>query len=215
MDERGGRFAAVAGLAFAALILIRTLVVPVPPFQSGTEAVRAFFAENAGILRTGVFMTGAIVVAGTFFFGGLRGYLVRRGVGTLANIAFGGWLMQGALALARHSFLAIPALDLDQVDTSPAVYSLAAIMLGMVWFCSFIIAAAVGLVPNQSGAFPVWFGWLTLIAAVIFLLGGLAVSTPAGFFSRGGDFRWVVLYSYIIWSAVAALVLYQRVGAEA
>ena len=217
MDERGwGRVAAVAGLLFAAMILLRTLVVPVPPWVGGQAGVQRFFAEKHGLLGFGVFATGVIVVLGTFFFGGLRAFLVRQSTVTPANIMFGGWLIQGALALARHTFVAIPALIPAAAPSSAVgLYTLASVMLGFVWFSALIITAAVGLVPNRSGALPAWFSWLTLVAAVIFLLGGLAVSTPAGFFSRSGDFRWVVLYTYIGWSAIAALVLYQRVGAEA
>jgi hypothetical protein len=214
-DVKWERWTALSGVIVAALLLIRTLfLTPVPPLTSDPSTLGGFYFAHASKLQLQVFLTGVIVILGTWFFGGLRAYLVRAGADRLANIMFAGWIMQGALALVRHSFLAVPALAYTTQLPILMIYNVASIMLGFVWMCAFIIAGATSLASSRAGALPSWFGWGTAIVAVIMLLGSLAVSEPAGYFSRFGDFRWVVLYTYIGWVAVTSILLYQGLGAE-
>jgi hypothetical protein len=218
MEERRlERYASLSGLVVAVLLLIRTLALsPKPPGHGSLTEFTAFYADKAHILGLQVFITGIVVIFGTVFFGGLRAYLVRRGADRLANIMFAGWIIQAALALIRHSFLAVPVLFVPLRDPGFVEFlgTVAGIMLGFVWMAAFLIAASTSIATSVTNALPKWFGWATAIAAVVFLLGGLVVSATGGFFSLSGNYRWVVLYTYIGWTAVASLVLFDRLGSE-
>lgn len=216
-DPRTERYAALSGLVVAVLLLVRTMwLSPKPPLSGDVNALNAFYAAKGHTLGLQIFLTGVIVIFGTIFFGGLRAYLVRRGADRAANIMFAGWIIQAVLALARHSFLAVPVLapTLRDPGLLAFVATVAGIMLGFVWFGSFIIAAATSIATSQTDGLPQWFGWATAAVAVVFLLGGLVVSTASGFFSIVGNFRWIVLYTYIGWTAVASAVLFERLSVE-
>jgi hypothetical protein len=217
MDDRKlERYASLSGVIVAVLLLIRTLLLSPSIPLGNPDALPAFYADKAHILGLQVFLTGIIVIFGTIFFGGLRAYLVRRGADRLANIMFAGWIIQAAIALVRHAMLAVPVLASPLRD--PALIGflaiLAGVMLGFVWCAAFLIAAATSIATSYTRALPSWFGWATALVAIVFLTGSLVVSTSSGFFALSGNFRWVVLYTYIGWTAVASLILFSRLGSE-
>ncbi len=217
------RIAALTGVAEAALIAVRTLTTP-SPAPAFADSTTDWYAANQGRWMFAVWLTGVIVVAGTWFHGGLRSYLSRQGAARLAGIGFAGWIFVAVIALIRHAILAVPSLTIQPESvfegissfTGPLALATAGVMLAMVWFGAFITAVAVAIAGARFKALPWWFNFLTAVEAVILGVGTLQlVFVAGGYFSLSGDFRWVVLWSYVVWTAVGGLVLYSRLGEEA
>lgn len=208
------RLSALSGLLFAVLLLIRTLVTPKPPLADGPEAVAAFFSKEQGLWLLTVFITGFVVLAGTWFYGGLRAYLERAGESRLATIMFGSWVMVGSLALLRHGMLAVPAIAPVGFAMTGLLLILASVLLSMVWVAAFGATAALMIAAARSRCFPSWFVALSGIFTVV-LLGGVATLLSAnGYFSPLGDFKNVVLYAYIVWAALGSILLFMQLGAQ-
>jgi hypothetical protein len=208
--------ASLTGIAFALVVAARTLITPTPPLAGGDEsAVRSFFVQKQGVWLLAVWMTALVVIFGTWFFGSLRAHLARHGAGRLASVGFGGWLIVGALALARHALIAVPALVPLPLVATASILTVAAIMLGMVWSAAFITVLSTAIAGARAKALPWWFNFLSAVTAIVLAIGTLVMLLPDGYFSRIGNFRWIVLWVYVAWSALASLVLFVRISREA
>ena len=219
MNERAfERWASLSGLVLAVLLTVRTLITPQIPFIYGENGVEIWFRQNHILWVVTVWMTIFIVIAGTWFVGGLRAYLARQGASRLGTIALIGWSMVGTLALARHALLAMPALVGYTLFEMPGMAlflaQVAGVMLGMVWGAAVIVTIAVGMAGIQSGKLPNWFSWFSLLEGVLLLAGSLATVQVDGFFSSTGPYRYVALWSYILWNAAGSLVLYRLLKKE-
>lgn len=214
-QARWERIATLSGIGFAVLLGLRTLITPRIPIADGESAVAAFFVAHQSVWLATVFMTGLIVLAGTWFYGGLHAVLTRAGEGRLATVAFGGWVMVGAVALVRHALLAVPALlPLDLATTTLLVVA-AAIMLSMVWLAAFVATAAIAVAATRSGALPSWCIAATVAFAMLTLAGGLTLLKVNGYFSPTGDFKTLVVWGYVVWASLVSLAMFAQFGTAA
>ncbi len=219
-ETKWERLASLTGVVMAALLAVRTLITPSPHtyliVEAGPYEMATWFLGHRGVLLLAVWMTGLIVVAGTWFHGGLRAYLSRQGASRLAGIGFAGWILVGTISLVRHAMLSVLVLYALPLDANLSIIVVGQMMLGMVWFGAFITAIAVAIAGARFSALPWWFNFGTAVEAVILGAGTLVVLTggSGGYFSLSGDFRWIVLWSYIAWAAIGGLVLYSRLGKE-
>jgi hypothetical protein len=217
-DRTWERIGLGAGLALALVLAARTLITPTVPKDPAVWA--AFFADKQSVWLWTVWLTGVVVVVGTWFYGSVRAVIARAegGAGRVAMIFFGAWLIQGTLAAARHAIIAIPAMvpGLD-AGVVGSLLVIGAAMLGMVWFAFLLQAVAVAMVTMRTKALPAWIGWISWLAAIVAALGTLAIVQTDGLFARAGGFRWVVLWTYIGWIAllsVAALMSSDSVASD-
>lgn len=219
-EKKWERLGALTGVVMAVIVAARTLITPTVPIADWIGAAdplssQVWFDEHRSVWLLTVWLTGLIVVAGTWFHGGLRAYLTRQGASRLAGIGYAGWIITATIALVRHTILAVPALSPIPDEATAALFTLGPLLLGMVWFGAFITATAVAIAGARFKALPWWFNFLTAVEAVILGCGTLQlVFVGGGYFSMSGDFRWIVLWSYVAWTAIGGLVLYSRLGRE-
>ena len=215
MNERTWeRWGALSGLVFAVLLVVRTLMTPKIPFTEGPDGVAGWFSDNQRIWTITVWLTGLIILLGTWFIGGLRAYLARQGASRLGTIALTGWAIVAAIALMRHAMLAVPAMYPVGFEITGLLAGMASLMLGMVWFAALITTLAVAMAGLETKKLPSWFTWLSFLESFILLVGTLQLVQADGPFSTSGILRWVVLYSYIAWNAIGSLLLYSLLKKE-
>lgn len=206
-DGKWERLGILTGLLLAAILALRIAITPTVP--KDPTAWTPFFTDKQTLWLWTVWLTGAIVVVGTWFYGSVRSFLVRAegGTGRLAVILYGAWLIQATLAAARHALLAIPALNptLDPGITGTLLAS-ASMMLGMVWFTFLLQTVAMAVVGRRTRAVPMWYIAFTWLAGVSALLGTFSIVDLSWHFSRAAKFRWVVLWTYVAWVAVTSVV---------
>lgn len=209
------RIAALTGLGISVVLVIRTLITPAPPVADGEAAVAQFFLDKQSVWLVGVLMTGLVIAFGTWFYAGIREQLARHGESRLGTVVFGSWIIVATIAMVRHAMLAVPALVPMPFDITVMLLTLASVLLGMVWFASAVTFAAVCIGGARGKAFPWWFNLGTLLVAIEMVLGGMSSGVAEGFLARSSNLRWVVLWTYIGWLAVASIVLYVQIGREA
>lgn len=215
-ERRWVRLGLVSGLALALVLVIRTLITPAipPPVKTPEPVLSAFFTAHESVWLWTVWLTGVVVVVGTWFHTAVREILAGdASTKMLGNIVLIAWAIQGSLAAARHAIMALPAINkgIDPL-VDYTLLGIGAFMLGMVWFTFLVQTVAVALAAPRAKVLPAWIGWLSWVAALVALLGTLVIVERTGFFSPPGGFRWVVLGTYIVWTALLALAGLLQMG---
>ena len=213
-DRTWQRAGILSGLVLAASLAIRTLITPTvpPPTTATATSFMTFFSDHQSLWLWTVWLTGAVVVLGTWFYGSLRPVLAGiDGGDRAATIFFGAWIIQGSLAAARHATIALPAMT-PSMDPSIGytLLGIASVMLGMVWFTFALQTVTVFVICVRSRGIAMWYVVLSGLATVIAFLGTFSIVQLNGHFSRTAKFRWVVLWTYIGWVAITSLVFALR-----
>ncbi len=169
------RIGALSGIAFAVLVIIgfavgiRQANDVVPSDVSGVIALN--FGQTQDEIRLGAM----IILAGIFFLFWFLALLHHRlreaegGAGWLANVAYSGGLLTGAMLLVFASFgMAASVMKDYQGD-----WQVAKTLLTLSWDHLAVLvpalAAMVGgtaVVSIRSGALPAWLGWLSVLLVI-------------------------------------------------
>jgi hypothetical protein len=214
MDEtRSERWDAGSGLAALVIGAVGGALERGWPSASDPAAVTTFIATN----RTGVLAQSMAFVlsAGFFlwFFGGLRSFLIRRerGNGRLSTMAFGAGVVWAGLQMVAQAFqvgVAIaPGGELEPTFlwTMAAMFSIANLPLAVMLF-------ATALVTFQTHAFPIWLGWLSVVAAVAQMLLFAGTVVRSGPLAPNGWLTYALYPVIAVWLLPTTLVMIRQAG---
>lgn len=161
-----------------------------------------------------------LFLAGTafslWFIGSLRTHLLRaeQGNGRLSSVAFGAGVAWAALNMLAQAFQIGVAGDpggdapIALLKTMNAVFTVANLPLA-------VMLAAVAVVSLRHHAFPVWLGWLAIVAAGAQALLWVATVVTNGPLAVGGWLNFVLYPFFLIWLLPATVIMVVRAGQPA
>ena len=205
--SRADALAPLSGVIAVALFLLGAIVHDVIGDTPGGDDPASTFAryyqeEDGSIWGASIFISLGIVFF-FFFLGALRAelYEAEGGVGRKAATAFAGGIATAVLILAAFGTqlsAAILVADRDlPIDPGVAVafwWIGDGVFVGAFYTAAVLLAAS-GVVFLQHGLLPRWFGWITLLLALLLVIPFI---NWAGFFVFG---LWVIVASVMLWRA--------------
>jgi len=207
MDDKAlEKWGALAGVVFVVLSVVGGFIAGSPPKVSdGDGAIINFTRDNRDSLRVASYLAGLGIVFFLFFLGivwtRLRG--AEGGSGRLAGTAAMGGVTVAAIAAVGYGINAYGALH---PGDSPVTYRMATVVLGFVSFAAVVFTGATSIVILRTKFLPTWLGWLGGLVALLWLVGGGAVSTERDTIFAAG------LVAFLAWAVwvVALSVLLNR-----
>jgi hypothetical protein len=216
-ETRWQRWAAASG--FVALAFGAAAVALERPWPSTSDpaAFPAFLADNRGAILAQSMLF--VVSAGLFmwFLGSLRSFLIEAegGTGRLSTLAFAAGMIGYGLNVVGQA----PQITLTLPSAAGMAPGSAAVLTDLGWVMLIVaniplavMFFAVAVVSLRTRAFPVWLGWLAVVAAAAAVLLSLAVVDPSGPLAPQGWASYLLYPASIVWLVPAATVMIRRIG---
>ena len=223
MDEdRWARLAAVSGVAFVILVVVSGFVAGSPPKPSDSALkIFHYYANHRGSVQFGSFLGGLAVIPGLLWVTALwRRLRTTEPDGRMGVAAVTGLVIAGALATASDAINATTAVRIHDLGPSGARFFLtltmfmgAAIAFGLV-----VLVGAVAVASLRSSAFPQWFGLVSAVLAVLWVVAGLASAyagngvATLGYIVTAIWAVWILVTVWLLWSSPATPVRTPAVG---
>jgi hypothetical protein len=211
----GLKAAVLFGAAFVIFLTTDPMGTPRVPDIANAADASAFIGDHQDALKVQLLLNSAAILAFLWFLGSLWSRLraAEGGPARVSAIASAGGIVGAAAVLAGIVCEATAVLLPTGVDvTTLYVLSVMSIGLGGAAFTVFFLAA--GKVILQTRALPVVVGALALVAAAASALGLVSIFVDEGIFNAAtGAFGfWVRFGAFVIWVALASIVLTATVG---
>ncbi|BAW07721.1 conserved hypothetical protein [Nocardia seriolae] len=188
---------------------------PVSP-DDAKATVIDHYTENHDALLTQSMLFLAAAALYLWFLAALHAYQAEAegDAGHMANVAFGAGITWVAINMIAQAFQvglaqadrygAEPAL----IATMNAVFTIAALPLA-------VMLAAVAVVTLRHRAFPVWLGWIAIVAAAAQLLLWWGTIAAGGPLAPAGWLSYALYPTFVIWLVPACIVMIRRVADRA
>jgi hypothetical protein len=178
MDEaKFEKWGALAGVVFVVLAVIGAFLAGSPPKVSDPDLkIVKFTRDNQDALKVGAYLAGLAAAFFLFFLGVVWTRLGRAegGSGRLAGTS----AMAGIVTVAVFAVGAgINAYGALHPVESAGTYRLATVVFGILSFAVLVFVEAASIVIMRTKFLPAWLGWLGMLSAVLWLIGGAAVAT--------------------------------------
>jgi hypothetical protein len=213
MDKaRWDKLAAAGGIVGVALFIVAGILYGSPPgVDEDTQSVADFFADNRSQVLTAIFLQGLGVLAILWFVAALVTAMRDAGESRLAAAAFGSFLLAlsvGSVAAITRATLAYSVAD-EGSDLVLPLYHLSVVFDVFVNILGAGLFLAVGGATLRTGLFARWWGWLSLLAGLLLIVGGTAWARD-GFWSPTGGVSYVTFIVFIVWMLVTSILLTMR-----
>lgn len=211
------RWAASTGIGFAVLLLVGGFLPGSPEKWNASAAdVQSYLqGKHKEILVAGA-LFGVGYILFLWFLASFAGMFREAGQGRLATIIYGAGVATitlGAVGDGLTVGMAKASFGAD-AHTMQTIYGLSNFLYTRVLWTAAAGTLAAWLATRRSKAMPDWYAWLTLLAAVLLVLGGLAVKNN-GFFTITGGMGVISFLSLTVWVALSSLLLVMRTGSAA
>jgi hypothetical protein len=211
------RWAASTGMGFAVLLLVGSFVPGSPKEWNASAAdIQSYLQGKHRELLVAGILFGVAYVLFLWFLASFAGMFREAGQGRLATIVYGAGVATVAIAAIGDGLgvgLTKVTYESD-ATTMRTLYGLQSWMYGRLFWTAAALALAAWLAVRRSKVLPDWYAWLTLLAAVLFVLGGLAIRNK-GFFTITGGMGLIAFLALAIWIALSSLLVLQRTGSDA
>ena len=211
------RIAAAMGFTFVALFVAAFIVFgDAPKLGASPEEVASYFVDDRGRVVTGAILFGLATIAFAWFVGAIATTLRNAGEVRLGAtvIASGGAMIGIALvilALNVAQIIGVAATDPDAAKTiNTTVWAFEVIISWPV--AAFTLATASGAM--RAGIFPKGLSWVSLAGAAVIALGGTTLA-ESGFWAADGEFTFITIIVFLVWTLAASWAFMQRVTVEA
>jgi len=205
------RLVRVTGIAFVVTILLSEVLKGDSPSPTGPEQeVATFFGDHRSAILAGAYVQMLALFLFALLFAAVANELMSQESlsGRLARVALVLLLVSYTTYVFLTSALAFGAA----LDAGPAVgKALWEIRFVAETFINFPAAMFVGSIAfaAQGVVQRPWYRWLSLAAAVAFLVGGTTVARN-GFFAPDGGYGFILFWLLPVWVAVTAFVASPR-----
>jgi hypothetical protein len=200
------KWAALAGVVFVVLSVVGAFIAGSPPKVSDHDPkIIKYTTDNRDALRIAAYLAG-IAVAFFLFFLGVVWTKVRQaegGNGRLAVTALAGGVATAAIASVGFGISAYGALHPVE---SPFTYRLSAIIFGLLSFAILVFVEASSIVIIRTKFLPAWLGWLGMLSALLWLIGGAAVATENDTIFV---FGFVAFLVWALWLLILSVMLFR------
>jgi hypothetical protein len=204
MGSSWARWAPLTGVVYAVLFVVAFLVGGNTPDSnaSAQDAVSSFVSHRTHD-RVTVFLIAYASLFAMFFAAALRSYLKSRSKGDgLITLGYSGMIIfvVGALTLVGLEFAATDVPG----KISPSAEQALNVLQNDVFF-ALLVGAGIFLIGHglafvRDAVLPRWFGWLTVLLAVVAV-------TPLG---------WIVaIFAMPIWAVIVSVLMFLRQGTPA
>ena len=210
-ETRSERWSAGSGLAAFVVGAVGGALERGWPSAGDPAGVATFIATN----RTAILAQSmAFVLSAGFylwFFGSLRSFLSRRegGTGRLSTLAFGAGFVWAGLQMAAQAFQVGVAIapvggpEPTLLWTMAAMFSIANLPLAVMLF-------ATALVTFRTHAFPIWLGWLSVVAAFAQMLLFAGTVVRSGPLAPNGWLTYALYPVIAVWLLPTTLVMIKQ-----
>ena len=206
------RWAASSGITFAILLLVGGFLPGSPKKWNASAAdVQSYLQDKHKQILIGGILFGIGYILFLWFLASFAGFFRDAGQGRLATIIYGAGVAGVAIAAIGDGLnMAFAKLTYsDSADTVRTLYGMTIFLYGRMLFVFAALALATWLAVKRSKAMPDWYAWLSLLAAVLFLIGGVSLKNH-GFFSPTGGMGFVSFFSLIVWVAISSFGLVKK-----
>ena len=210
MDKaRWDKLAAAGGIVGVALFIVAGILYGSPPgVDEDAQSVADFFADNRSQVLTAIFLQGLGVLALLWFVAALVTAMRDAGEARLATAAFGSFLLAfsiGGVAAISRATLAYSIAD-EGSDVVLPLYHLSVVFDVFVNILAAGMFLAVGAATLRTGLFARWWGWISLLAGVLLIIGGSAWARD-GFWSPTGGAAFACFIIFVVWMLVTSVLL--------
>ena len=206
------KLAAAGGIAGVVLFVVAGILYGSPPsVDDDAQSVVDFFSDNRGQVLTSIFLQGLGVLAILWFVAALVTAMREVGEARLATAAFGAFLLAfaiGGMAAIARATLAYSIADEGSEVVMP-LYHLTLVFDVFVNILGAGLFLAVGGATIRTGLFPRWWGWLSLAAGLLLIVGGTAWARD-GFWSPTGAISFICFLVFLVWTLVTSILLTMR-----
>jgi hypothetical protein len=211
------RWAASSGIGFVVLLLVGGFLPGTPKkYDASATDIATWFHDKHKSIIVAAILFGIAYVLFLWFLASFAGTFREAGERRVATIMYGagvGLVTLGAISDAVNLALArVVSLDADPA-TVKTLYDVGSFLTSRIAWFGVALALATYVATKRTSVLPEWFGWLSLVAAAVLLLGALSVKTT-GFFSPTGAMTLISFLVFLAWILVASVLLVQRTGDE-
>ena len=160
-----------------------------------------------------------VISAGLFmwFLASLRSFLIEAegATGQLSTLAFTAGMIGYGLNVvgqAPQITLTLPSAAAWQPGSAAMLTDLGWVMIIVANIPLAVMFFAVAAVSLRTRVFPVWLGWLAVVAGVAAVLLSFAVVDPSGPLAPQGWASYVLYPASIVWLLPATTVMIRRIG---
>jgi hypothetical protein len=217
-DRKWERWSALGGILFVALFLASALLPGSPPKNSDSVGkIANFVLDKRDELRWGAYL-GGLAALPLFWFAGAVWRLLRRAEGGEPRLAVMAVLGAGFAAVTS----AIAALILGVLGILGVAGSGGAVQTKFFYVLSsnigvaasfggaaFVLAFSVVII--RSGVLPTVMGWLGVLVAIVFLVGGgVVASTRDAFFT----ISFIAFFAFSLWLVIISILMFMAASSE-
>lgn len=211
------RWAASTGLGFAVLLLVGGFLPGSPKKWNASAAdIQSYLQDKHKEILIAGALFGVGYILFLWFLASFAGMFREAGQGRLATIVYGAGVATitlGAVGDGLTVGMAKASFGAD-AHTMQTIYGLTNFLYTRVLWTAAALALAAWLATRRSKAMPDWYAWLTLLAAALFVLGGLALKNN-GFFTLTGGTGLIAFLGLVVWVALSSVLLTMRTGSAA
>ena len=197
------RYAPLTGVAAVACWIVGLIIMgDLSNKDKGTELLAYYKAHDGRILfGTIIWVLGTLLFV--WFLGSLRSRLLAAegGDGRLTALAFGGGIATAICIALNVGPDAAAAISKDDLDASAAraIHTLSdAFFLGAEYFLV-ILLMATALLALRTRVFPAWYAWLSLLIALVLLIGIIGWAALIFAFPI-----WILITVFLLWRPATA-----------
>lgn len=201
------KWGALAGIEFVVLILVGAFIGGTPPkLSDSAEKITKYYADNQDALKVGNVLAGLSLIAFLWFLGTLFGRLRRAegGSGRVSGIALTGGVAVTAIAAVAY---AINAYGVVYPGGGDGSFRISSIVFGYLGFAAAAFVLGSSIVVLRTQLLPAWVAWLGGINALLWIIGGVVVSSTKDVW---GYFGLAAFLSWALWIVVVSVLLYQK-----
>src|SRR6266487_4842902 len=216
-ETRWQRWAAASGFVALAFGAAAVALERPWPSTSDPDGFPAFLAANRGAILAQSMLF--VISAGVFmwFLGSLRSFLIEAegATGRLSTLAFAAGMIGYGLNVvgqAPQFTLSLPSAAGMAPGSAAVLTDLGWVMLIVANIPLAVMFFAVAVVSLRTRVFPVWLGWLAVLAGAAAALLSFAVVDPSGPLAPQGWASYLLYPASIVWLVPAATVMIRRIG---
>jgi hypothetical protein len=192
------RNAPLTGACAVVLWVIGVILFSTAAGKSKGPDILAQYKDNSNQILLGALIWMIGIALFVWFLGSLRDRLLvaEGGLGRLTSIAYAGGILTAAMGALWPSPDIAGALGKDDIDASAAgaMHHLGDGFFVAAEYMAPVLLTATAIIALRSGILPRWFAWLTVLVALVLLIG------PIGWAALIFGFPiWTLILSFFVW----------------